>query len=229
MEKGILYGVGVGPGDPELMTLKALRAIEGCPCIAAPETAGEKTLALSIAEGATDLSGKEILPLRFLMTRDRQAREENHRKLAGLIAERLDRGIDVALLNLGDVSIYSTFSYIMEILEEKGYKVVMIPGVPSFCASAAALGISLTEMDRPLHIIPGGACSLDEALDLPGNKVLMKTGKAMPEVRQALARRGLAEKTKLVQNCGLPNQKICQSLDEAEDDISYFTTIIVRE
>ena len=82
MEKGTFYGVGVGPGDPELITLKAVRAIERCPVIAAPETRGEKTLALDIARGVVDLTGKTILRMQFLMTRDKQALEESHRRQA---------------------------------------------------------------------------------------------------------------------------------------------------
>lgn len=228
MNKGTLFGVGVGPGDPELMTLKAVRTIERCPCIATPETAGEKTLALTIAAGAADLTGKEILPLRFLMTRDKEAQARCHEALADQIAARLDGGTDVAMLNLGDVSIYSTFAYLMDLLTQRGYAVVMIPGVPSFCAVAAALGTGLTTMNEPLHILPASGMELSEALALKGSKVLMKTGKSMPEVRRVLTEKGLADKTMLVQNCGLPNERICRDLSEAQDDISYFTTMIIR-
>ena len=118
MKKGTFYGVGVGPGDPELLTLKAIRAMEHCPVIAAPETRGEKTLALDIARGAVDLSQKTILTLEFLMTRDKQKLEESHRAQARAVMEYLDQGQDVAMLNLGDVSIYSTFSYLLEIIKE---------------------------------------------------------------------------------------------------------------
>ena len=229
MEKGTFYGVGVGPGDPELITLKAVRAIERCPVIAAPETRGEKTLALDIARGAVDLTGKTILRMQFLMTRDKQALEESHRRQARQIMEHLDAGRDVAMLNLGDVSIYSTFSYILEIVLEQGYRAEVVAGVPSFCAVAALLQQSLTEMSHPLHIIPADHGSLEENLALPGTKVLMKTGKALPQVREALRRQGLYEKASLVQNCGLPTQVVCHSLDEARDDIGYFTTIVVKE
>ena len=78
---------------------------------------------------------------------------------------------------LGDVSIYSTYCYVMELLKAEGFPCMMVPGVPSFCAVAARLGRSLTEPDRPLHILPGGGPGLGEALDLPGSKVLMKAGR----------------------------------------------------
>lgn len=229
MAKGTFYGVGVGPGDPELITLKAVRCIEHCPVLAAPETRGEKTLALDIARAAVDLEGKTILPLRFLMTRDKGELERSHRSQAEKIMAQLDAGRDVAMLNLGDVSIYSTFSYLLEIILQAGYEAQVIAGVPSFCAVAALLQQSLTEMSRPLHIIPAGHGGLEENLALPGTKVLMKTGKALPEVRAALQKRGLYEKASLVQNCGLPTEKVCRRLDEAEDGVGYFTTIVVKE
>ncbi len=228
MEKGIFYGVGVGPGDPELLTLKALRIIERCPVIAAPETRGEKTLALDIVRQAVNLEGKTILLLQFLMTRDKQALDQSHRRQAEKIMDYLKRGQDVAMLNLGDVSIYSTFSYLLEIVKQAGFEVRASPGVPSFCAVGALLQQSLTEMSLPLHIIPAGCSGLEQSLALPGGKVLMKTGKALPQVRQALREQGLYEKASLVQNCGLPDQKICRSLDEAEDGVGYFTNIVVK-
>ena len=229
MKKGVLFGVGVGPGDPELMTIKAIKTIESCPCIAAPQTGGEKTLALDIASKAVNIEDKDIIILPFLMSRDKTAVSENHKEQTELIKSRLYKGLDVAMLNLGDVSIYSTFSYIMDILQSEGYEVIMIPGVPSFCAVAAALRTGLTSMNKPLHIIPAGGMSLEEAFSLSGTKVLMKTGKAMPEVRAAVEKRGLSDKIMLVQNCGLENERICRNFNEAEDDISYFTTMIVGE
>lgn len=169
MKKGVFYGVGVGPGDPELMTLKAVRA-------------------------------------------------------------HLDGGRDVAMLNLGDVSIYATCSYLMEILKAQGYETVMVPGVPSFCAVAARLGVSLTEMDSPLHIAPG-SMALDAVLDQPGTKVLMKSGRQLPAVLEALEARGILGTSMLVQNCGLPEEEIYGDLSQRrpEGRHGYFSTIIVKE
>lgn len=229
MNKGIFYGVSVGPGDPELLTIKAVRAIERCNIIATPKTGGEKTLALDIAKNAVNFEGKEIIELDFLMTRDRELLAKNHQENADKIIKYLDDGKDVAMLNLGDVSIYSTFSYLLEIILEAGYKAELVAGVPSFCAVAAKLQTSLTEMKKPLHIIPAGHDCLSESLDLAGTKVLMKTGSGLPRVREELKTRGLYEKASLVQNCGLPNEIICKSLDTAGDDASYFTTIIVKD
>ena len=226
---GTLFGVSVGPGDPELLTLKAVKTITACPVIATPRTAGEKTLALDIAAGAFDLRGKELLTLDFPMTRDHAVLRQSHRAAADAIEAQLRQGRDVAMLNLGDVSVYSTFAYLMALLKADGYTVEMIPGVTSFCAVAARLSESLTTMHQPVHIFPASSGPTGEALKLPGTKVLMKTGRSMPEVRAAIEAAGLRDKAMLVQNCGLPGETVCRSIDDASDDISYFTTIIVKE
>lgn len=231
LKKGIFYGVGVGPGDPELLTLKAVRLLERCPVIAAPRTKSGEMLALEIASGAADLGGKTVLPLDFSMERDRAKQRASHLAAADLVEPYLAKGLDVAMLNLGDVSIYATYSYLMELLRERGYETAMVPGVPSFCAVAARLGISLTEMNTALHISPGGA-ALRDALDLPGTKVLMKSGRQMPAVLEALASRGALGNSMLVQNCGLPGEAVYPDLSKAvpgEDSMGYFATVIVKE
>ena len=111
---GVLYGVSVGPGDPELITLKAVRLIKECPVLAVPRTKGENTLALSIVKQAADIRGKEIVYTDFSMTRDKEVLNKNYDRIAGLLAEYLEKGQNVAMLNIGDISIYSTFSYVGE-------------------------------------------------------------------------------------------------------------------
>ena len=230
MKKGVFYGVGVGPGDPELLTLKAVRLLERCPVIAAPRTKSGEMLALDIASAAVDLGEKTIVPLYFSMERDKAVQHAAHVDAAEAVRPYLDAGQDVAMLNLGDVSIYATYVYLMEILGEQGYETVMVPGVPSFCAVAARLGVSLTEMNSPLHIAPGGM-ALDEVLDQPGTKVLMKSGRQMPAVLDALAERDMLGKSMLVQNCGLPGETVYPDLSQSrpEGGHGYFSTVIVKE
>lgn len=225
--RGTFYAVGVGPGDPELITLKAVRTLERCPVIAAPVTKSGQMLALEIAKQAADLTDKELLPLRFTMERSEQARRSAHETAAAQITACLDRGLDVAMLNLGDVSIYATAGYMVALLKGRGYETVMIPGVPSFCAVAARLGASLTEMNTPLHIVPAGAGPLEEALALPGTKVLMKAGKSADQVVETLKARDLP--AAMVLNCGLPGERVCETLEDVPGDVGYFATFVVKE
>lgn len=230
VKKGILHGVSVGPGDPELMTLKAVRCIEQCPVLAAPQTAAGRMLALDIAKGAVDVSGKIILPLHFAMSRDSEVLKASHAAAADAVRAHLDAGRDVALLNLGDVSIYATYGYLEEILTAQGYAAVRIAGVPSFCAAAARLGQSLTGgMEQPLTIAPGR--HVEQVLAAPGAKVLMKTGRRLPKTLDALRERGLLANSAMVCNCGLPDEAVFPALTDYDpaQDAGYFATILVKE
>lgn len=224
------HGVSVGPGDPELMTLKAVRCIEQCPVLAAPQTAAGRMLALDIAKGAVDVSGKIILPLHFAMSRDPEVLKASHAAAADAVRAHLDAGRDVALLNLGDVSIYATYGYLEEILTAQGYAAVRIAGVPSFCAAAARLGQSLTGgMEQPLTIAPGR--HVEQVLAAPGAKVLMKTGRRLPKTLDALRERGLLANSAMVCNCGLPDEAVFPALTDYDpaQDAGYFATILVKE
>lgn len=230
VKKGTLHGVSVGSGDPELMTLKAVRCIEQCPVLAAPQTAAGRMLALDIAKGAVDVSGKIILPLHFAMSRDSEVLKASHAAAADAVRAHLDAGRDVALLNLGDVSIYATYGYLEEILTAQGYAAVRVAGVPSFCAAAARLGQSLTGgMEQPLTIAPGR--HVEQVLAAPGAKVLMKTGRCLPKTLDALRERGLLANSAMVCNCGLPDEAVFPALTDYDpaQDAGYFATILVKE
>lgn len=229
IKPGVFYGVGIGPGDPELLTLKALRVLERCPVIAAPQTKSGEMLALDIARQAAALEDKTILPLFFTMERDKEKQQQAHMRAADAVEEHLAAGRDVAMLNLGDVSIYATYSYLKDLLDQRGYETEMVPGVPSFCAVAAQLGVSLTTMNAPLHIVPAGGGPLRETLAMPGTKVLMKSGREFPQVRSTLREKGLLPYASMVQDCGLPTQQVYQTLESAPEEAGYFTTIIVKE
>jgi precorrin-2/cobalt-factor-2 C20-methyltransferase len=224
---GTLYGVSVGPGDPELMTVKARRLLERCPVLAVPKTRGGHSLALDIADKAADISGKKVLSLPFPMTTDTAILCQNYAAHAARLSDMLNRGKDVAFICLGDVSVYSTFAYIGGLLTGKGYPVVMVPGVTSFCAAACALGIGLTAANQPLHILPAGYGNIEDALSLSGAKVLMKSASQFPEVRSAVLARGQSAYAAV--DCGMSSQRLYQNLADMPDDPGYFTTIIVKE
>ena len=118
----------------------------------------------------------------------------------------------------------------MEIVRERGFETRMVAGVPSFCAIAARLGISLTEMKSPLHIAPGSS-ELEEVLNWPGNKILMKSGSQMPEVLKSIEAHADLSKSAMIQNCGLPDERVFPNLSEEspKDSTGYFATVIVKE
>ena len=199
--KGTFYGVSVGPGDPELMTLQAVRLIRQCPVLAAPQTASGQMLALDIARSAL-----------------------------GKAQQYLDAGQDVAMLNIGDVSIYATFGYLQEILQAGGYATAMAAGAPSFCAAAARLNVPLTGgMDTPLTIAPGGWT--DRVLEMPGTKVLMKAGRQLPVLLDTLQQADKLKKSALVCNCGMPDERVYPdlSLERPQEQAGYFATVLVKE
>lgn len=230
---GVLFAVGVGPGDPELVTLKALRVLEACPVIAAARSREGVATALDIVRGVMPLEEKRVVYLSFAMSRDPEVLQTSHAEIAEAIAAELAEGRDVAMPILGDVSIYSTFHHVKPLVEGMGYRTQVIPGVPSFCAVAAELGQNLTPtMETPLHVLPAGYVDVRGALGLPGTKVFMKAGRSLGDLKAAVQER-CAEAcsggpfTGVVRDCGLPTQRVYRSLDEAPDGGGYFTTAVV--
>lgn len=228
MKSGKLYGVSVGPGDPELMTLKALKAIRDCSVIATPRTRGSMTLALDIARKNIDMDTYELLFLDIDMHAPREEQDRTYRDFAQQIMRKLDDGSNVAMLNLGDASLYSTWSYVEQVVTSEGYECETVPGVTSFCASAAKLNTSLTQPDAPLRIIPASYHELDEELRLPGTKVLMKLGRQLPKLVETLEEQGLSEHASMVVNCGLDDERVLDHV-EALGDEGYFVTILVDD
>lgn len=225
--KGTLYGVGVGPGDPELMTLKAVRLIRENKIIAVPGADPKETVAYKIAvQAVPELAEKELLPIYMPMTHDRQELESNHEKGAKTLEAALDTGKNVVFLTLGDPTIYSTFTYVQKRVEADGYETRLVSGITSFCATAARLNIPLTEWNQPLHVQPA-VHRLDSELDQPGTYVLMKSGKKMNQVKEILQRS--KRDVRMVENCGMENEHIYNSVEEIPDDAGYYSLIIAKE
>jgi|GEM_PF-5700103 len=176
-------------------------------------------------------------PLEIYTTRDGEVIFKKYSLIGGVggggaagagpaaIEAELSAGRDVAMVNLGDVSVYATAYYILERIRADEFETVMCPGVTSFCAVAARLGRSLTRMEEPLHILPGST-DLDNALPLPGTKVVMKSGKAIYKAAAALERHGLLANAGMVADCGLETEQIYTDLRQLPEKISYFATIV---
>lgn len=221
----VLYGVSVGPGDPELMTVKSIKIINACPVIAVPRTKGTHTAALTIAEQSCDMKEKTILYIDFPMSDDPTVIDENYVHVAGQLSGFLRRGQDVAFLTLGDVSVYSTFSYIAQRAEDMGFEVQYVAGVTSFCAMAAAVRQPLVQKEEPLIIVPAAAPGFAAWMEAPGNKVVMKCGGSMSRIKQILR----TQQVYGVTDCGLASEQCYALLDEVKEDGGYFTTLLVKQ
>lgn len=226
MERGTLYGVGVGPGDPELLTVKAVKILQKADIIAVPDTGkGEKT-ALNIVAGY--IKGKDTVLFPMPMVRDKALLDEKYTQAADGVCALLDSGKTVAFITLGDPSVYSTYIYVHKKVQQRGYPAQLIPGVPSFCAVAARLGDSLCEGAQPLLIIPASYPHAETLLDFQGNKVLMKAGKSMPELKANLCQRPGAS-VAMVSNCGMENEKVCRGVENMDENAGYFSIVVVKE
>lgn len=230
---GTLYCIGLGPGDPELLTIKALRQIQASPVIALPQartggplTARQILLRAIEDSGAIRLEDKTVLTLHFPMTKDKEILHEAHAAGAAAIEQELRQGRDVALLTLGCPTIYATSIYVHRLVRQDGFPTAVIPGVPSFCAAAAVLQRPLCEQDEPLTIIPGGRADRKKLLSLPGNKVLMKMP-SLSSVQQDLKELGLLKGTAMIERCGLAGERIYEHMEDAAET-GYFAVALVQ-
>ena len=226
---GTLYGVGLGPGDPELMTVKAITTIEHCDVIALPISSTEGKVAWEIAlEMVPKIEEKEILSLSMPMTRDKRLLEESHQQAAEKIMAHLAKNQSVAFLTIGDPSIYSTYCYLHELVA-KHYSVQMIAGVPSFCAVAAELNIPLGQGAQMIHIVPASYQGWEESLDYAGTKILMKAGKAIDQIKERLKDKQCLVDVMMVERCGMADEMIYKGIDAIDEHANYLSTIIVKE
>ena len=220
----MLYGVGVGPGDPELLTIKAARLLSEADIVAVPDKGGGEKTAMNIVR--EHIEGKELLYCETLMTRDREILERGYDKIADDVAEKLNAGKMVVFITLGDPTVYSTYVYVHKRILERGYAAQIVPGVTSFCAVAARLNIPLCEGSERLLVVPASHDSAD-TLDFPANKVYMKAGSGIMELKEQLLERG--KQASMVENCGMDDERVYESLDELTEPSGYFSVVIVKD
>lgn len=226
MTHGTLYGVGVGPGDHELLTLKAVRVIGDADVVAVPDTGRAGSVVVSIAGEL--LAGKKLVFCPVPMTHDAQALRTAHEQTARRLCALLEEGVSVAYLCLGDVTLYSSFAYVCDLVRECGYDVELVPGVTSFSAAAARLGTSLCQGEERLVVVPAADEHLDEALQAGATTVILKPPRDTRRLRALLKERGLLETTSAVVACGMPNERVIVSLQDEDEDLGYLTVYLVR-
>ncbi|MEB3278788.1 MAG: precorrin-2 C(20)-methyltransferase [Lyngbya sp.] len=231
---GILYGISVGPGDPELITLKGLNILKTAPVVAFPAgVRGKSGIAETII--APWLNSEQIqLSLTFPYVQDETILTEAWQLAAQQVWEYLEQGQDVAFACEGDVSFYSTFTYLAQTLQKlrPEVKVETIPGVCSPLAAVSSLGLPLTVRDQRLVVLPAlyAMSALETTLEQADVVVLMKVSSVYSQVWQVLHRRDLLENACVVEWATLPQQKIYRGLSDRPNlQLSYFSLLIVQQ
>lgn len=230
---GIFYGVGVGPGDPELLTLKAVQLLKEAPVVVVPQASrGQESLALSVVREHLSAACR-VHYLHFPMTRDENRLGEAWDVALTTVRGFLDEGKNVLFLTIGDPMLYSTCIYVLERLQARGYAVQVIPGVPSFCAAAAAAAFPLVKGDERLAVLPWNEKDPPSSLLLSSfdTVVLLKVASHLPRAVAALKEAGLLQQSVLVSNCGRTDEAISGELEKAarqENPPPYLSLILAR-
>ena len=232
MDFGTFYGIGVGPGDPELLTVKAIEALKKIDVLIAPKTEKKSdSVALSIAQPYLKPT-VEIVYQTFPMVKDFAEETEIFESNKAEILSLLRDGKNVGFATLGDPMFYSTYIYIFRLLEPCGVKIVTIPGVPAFLAIAAQIGRPLAYGNDILTIIPATAelAAIENFLAKADATVLMKVYKNFPEVVDALKIHGMIDDAILVSRCGLDDEKIITDIAAHKNEtLNYLSTILTRK
>jgi precorrin-2/cobalt-factor-2 C20-methyltransferase len=232
---GTLYGVGVGPGDPELLTLKAARILRTVPVVCVPVArVGAASYAAAIIAEHVDPARQQVVELVFAMRAGPGMMAAQWDVNAAIILTHLRRGSDAAFATEGDPMLYSTFVHVARavIEQEPGARIVAVPGVSSVNAVAATAGVPLGDRDERIAILPatyeGGG--FRDALATFDTVVLMKVAGALDHVLDVLDELGLAGNAVCVRRCGRPDEEIIRDVRTLRGrTLDYFATMIVRQ
>ena len=228
-KKGKLYGIGVGPGDTELLTLKAARILKSVPVVFTPKSSKEKeSIALSIVkpilEERNDYKRMMLVTPIFPMIENKEELEKIWTSAAEMIAQYLDSGRDVAFITLGDPSVFSTYAYVQKRLIDD-YDIETVPGITSFTACAAARNKALVEQNQILTIVPKIDDRLEQVLEYSDSVVLMKASRNTSELEETIEKKERQKEIYSVQNCTRENEKIVEGFSNEKP---YLTTTIIK-
>lgn len=226
---GRLYGVGVGPGDPDLLTIKAVNVLRAVPVVAFPAPLDGDSLARSIA--APHLAGDRIeVPIRMPIDRNRFPVQAVYDEAADHLGGHLTDGRDVAVLCEGDPFFYGSFLYLLARMADR-FPVTVIPGVSSMTAAAAALGAPLAALDDVLAVLP--ATLPDDALAARLHAVdaaaIIKVGRHLGRVSRLLDRLGLADKARYIEHATMADERLGPLKALGQEQGPYFSMILVHK
>ncbi|MEL6171715.1 MAG: precorrin-2 C(20)-methyltransferase [Pseudomonadota bacterium] len=228
MSKGKLYGVGLGPGDPDLMTVRAHRLISNARVIAYPKLAGADSFARSIAKDAIDEGAQEIV-IEVPMTTERAPAQVAYDRGAEHIKDALEAGDDVVCLCEGDPFFYGSFMYLFARLSTD-FEVEVVPGVSSVMACAARAGLPLAARNERLTVLPGPLPENELRLRIEGAEsvAIMKVGRHLPKIRGVIEALGYSKEAIYVERASLAEEKICL-LADAPETAPYFSMILLTK
>ncbi|MFK7938436.1 MAG: precorrin-2 C(20)-methyltransferase [Roseovarius sp.] len=225
---GRLIGVGVGPGDPELMTLRAHRLILAAKVLAYPTLAGATSFARAIAADAIAPDAREIV-MDVPMTPAREPAQQAYDQGAAEIAAELDAGHDVVCLCEGDPFFYGSFMYLYARLSDR-YDVEVVPGVTSITTCAARAGMPLAARNERLTVLPGPLPEDELRARIEGAEsvAIMKVGRHLSKIRSVIDALGLTDQAVYVERASLPDEVVCP-LAEAPEKAPYFSMILLTK
>ena len=227
---GRLYGLGIGPGDPELITVKALRLLRDCPVLAYPAPETGESLARQIVAPHVNGADQTEIPIRMPMVAARFPAQEVYDKAAETLAGHLEAGRDVAVLCEGDPFFYGSFMYLFGRMAER-FPVEVVPGVSSLTACAAVLDAPLAARNDVLTVLPAPlpAAELKARLAACEAAAIIKVGKHFAKVHEILVELGLEASARYVERATMADQKV-MALDQVEaGGVPYFSMILVHK
>lgn len=234
MEIGTLYGIGVGPGDPDLITLKAMNTLKGVDVVfAAASTTNSHSLAEKIVTPHLK-EGVHIKRLNFPMTRDRSILDAAWQENAEIVITTLRKGQDAALITLGDPLTYSTFGYVMRKIKEstQDIPIKIIPGITSYQAGSASAGMILAEGEESFTVISGalGSENLKKVINSTDTVVMLKVYRNYKEIFNTLDELDLTDRSVLVSKCGLEGEEVFQDIKVRPDNLPpYLSLLLIKK
>lgn len=228
--KGKFYGIGVGVGDPDMITLKAIKVFKELDVVVLPEA--KKKEGSTAYEIAKEFLKKDIefLFVEFPMLKSVEARKEFREKNANEIKKHLNEGKKVGFLTIGDPMVYSTYVYILEYLDES-FEIETVPGITSFTDISSRFNFPLVIGEESLKVISlNSKTDIIKEIESADNIVFMKVSRNFEKLKEALKETGNLENIAMVSNCGKENQSIKFDITGlSEEDIPYFTTLILKK
>lgn len=233
IDKGVFYGVGVGPSDPELVTVKAIKILNSVDVVICPiKNIGEDSFAYSIVKEhiRKDMS---ILEMVFPMNYKKDELMNKWEANAQRIAEMIHQGKNVAFITLGDPMVYSTYAYLLPYLKELEVEYETISGITSFCLTASRVGVPIVEWNEGFCVVPlrkGVNERVTNALDNFDNIVIMKPSKDCKGLAREIIKRGLEKNMAIVSKAGTKDEAIIRDIKVLmNEEIPYFSTLIIKK